>query len=82
MTTKQGENIMTRQEAVQRLENKIATYSTDMIISILRGMAKYWKDYTEEERMVRAYLFKHYEEREGEDATDILLDIIEAMEQR
>lgn len=73
---------MTKQEARQRLKNKISTYSTDMIISILKGMVKFWKNYTEEERMVRAYLFDEYESREGEDATDLLLDIIEAMEQR
>lgn len=73
---------MTRQEAKQRLQNKIATYSTDMIISILKGMVKFWKEYTQEERMVRAYLFDEYEKREGEEATDLLLDIIEALEQR
>lgn len=73
---------MTKQEARQRLKNKISSHSTDMIISILKSMVKFWRDYTEEERMVRAFLFDEYESREGEDATDLLLDIIEAMEQR
>jgi hypothetical protein len=45
-------------------------------------MVKHWRTYSEEERMVRAYLFDAYESREGEEETDILLDVIEAMEQR
>ena len=73
---------MTKQQARQRLINKIASYKTDLIVSILKGMVKHWKEYTEEERMVRAYLFDEYERREGEEATDILLDVIEALEER
>jgi hypothetical protein len=73
---------MTKQEARQKLINKINSFSTNKILSILKGMVKHWRTYSEEERMVRAYLFDAYESREGEEETDILLDVIEAMEQR
>ena len=73
---------MTKQQAKQKLINRISKMKTDFIVSVLRSMVKHWKSYSEEERMVRAFLFDEYEKREGEEATDILLDVIEALEQR
>ncbi len=73
---------MTKQQARQRLINKTKSFSSDQIVAILKSMVKHWRSYTEEERMVRAYLFDAYEAKEGEEATDILLDVIEALEQR
>lgn len=72
---------MTKQEAKARLTNRIAKMSDTMIIAVLKDMAKPWDKYTEEERMVKAYLYDEYETRNGEDAVDILLDVIEAIEE-
>ena len=44
-------------------------------------MAKPWDQRTEEERIVRAYLFEEYENRNGEDAVDMLFDLIEEIEE-
>tara|TARA_R100001163_G_scaffold14222_1_gene13057 strand:+ start:3988 stop:4218 length:231 start_codon:yes stop_codon:yes gene_type:complete len=72
---------MTKQEAKARLTNRIAKMSDTMIIAVLKDMAKPWDKYTEEERMVKAYLYDEYETRNGEDAVDMLLDVIEAIEE-
>tara|TARA_R110000787_G_scaffold203112_1_gene313651 strand:+ start:364 stop:591 length:228 start_codon:yes stop_codon:yes gene_type:complete len=72
---------MTKQEARARLTNRIAKMSDKMIIACLKDMAKPWDKYTEEERMVKAYIYDQYEKRNGEDAVDMLLDVIEAIEE-
>ena len=72
---------MTKQEAQKRLTNRISKMSNDMIIAVLKDMAKPWDKYTQEERMVKAYLYHEYEMRNGEDAVDMLLDVIEAIEE-
>lgn len=72
---------MTKQEAKARLTNRIAKMSDTMIIAVLKDMAKPWDKYTEEERMVKLYLYHEYETRNGEDAVDMLLDVIEAIEE-
>jgi hypothetical protein len=72
---------MTKQKAKARLTNRIAKMSDTMIIAVLKDMAKPWDKYTEEERMVKAYIYDEYEKRNGEDAVDMLLDVIEAIEE-
>ena len=72
---------MTKQEAKARLTNRIAKMSDTMIIAVLKDMAKPWDQYSQEERMVKAYLYDEYETRNGEDAVDMLLDLIEAIEE-
>ena len=72
---------MTKQQAKAKLTNRIAKMSDTMIIAVLKDMAKPWDKYTEEERMVKAYLYDEYETRNGEDAVDMLLDVIEAIEE-
>ena len=72
---------MTKKAAVTRLKNKISKMSNEMILSVLKDMAKPWDKYTSEERMVKAYLYDEYEDRNGEEAVDILLDVMEAIEE-
>jgi len=72
---------MTKEAAIQRLKNRISKMSDDMIIAVLTDMAKPWDKYSHEERMVKAYLYDQYEQRNGEEAVDILLDTIEAIEE-
>lgn len=72
---------MTKQEAINKMKTKISGMSDDLIISVLKSMAKPWDKYTHEERMVKAYLYDEYENRNGEEAVDLLLDIIEAIEE-
>jgi len=72
---------MTKKAAVTRLKNKISKMSNEIIVSVLKDMAKPWDKYTSEERMVKAYLYDEYEDRNGEEAVDILLDVIEAIEE-
>jgi hypothetical protein len=72
---------MTKKAAVTRLKNKISKMSDEMILSVLKDMAKPWDKYTSEERMVKAYLYDEYEDRNGEEAVDILLDVMEAIEE-
>ena len=59
---------MTKKAAVTRLKNKISKMSDEMILSVLKDMAKPWDKYTSEERMVKAYLYDEYEDRNGEEA--------------
>lgn len=72
---------MTKKAAVTRLKNKISKMSDQMILAVLKDMAKPWDKYTSEERMVKAYLYDEYEDRNGEEAVDILLDVMEAIEE-
>jgi lipopolysaccharide biosynthesis regulator YciM len=72
---------MTVQQARQKMINKISKMDDTLIIAVLKDMAKPWDKYTEQERMVKAYLYDEYEKRNGEDAVDMLLDIIEELEE-
>tara|TARA_R100000278_G_C5389796_1_gene135639 strand:+ start:116 stop:349 length:234 start_codon:yes stop_codon:yes gene_type:complete len=70
-----------KEQAINKLQNRISKMSDTMIISCLKDMAKPWDQRTEEERIVRAYLFEEYENRNGEDAVDMLFDLIEEIEE-
>lgn len=71
---------MTKQEAKQRLANRINKYTATEIKKIILDMAKPMREYTEEEKIVRAFLFDAYENKTSEDRVDQLLDYVEAIE--
>lgn len=65
---------MSASEARTKLQAKIQTMDTGLITAAVRmiggGMVSV------EEQMVRAYLIEEYENRNGEDAADALMDSI------
>ena len=71
---------MTKQEAKQRLANRINKYTATEIKKIILDMAKPMRKYTEEEKIVRAFLFDAYEKKTSEDRVDSLYDLVEPIE--
>lgn len=61
--------------AIETIKTQIRTQDTDTILSCIMQIGGGQVD--TKERMVRACLIDIYEEREGQDATDTLLDILE-----
>jgi len=62
-----------------KLIAKIAALTTEQIEAALVVINKRWNEYKQEERMVRAYMVDEFQARMGEDATDAILDKLEAM---
>ena len=59
---------------MDKLEKKIRTLHTDVIVSCLWTINKKWEDRTQAEHMTRSRLLAEFEKREGDDAVDLLMD--------
>ena len=59
---------------IETLKNKIRSYSTDMILSCVQQIGGGHVDH--DQRMVRACLLDIYQEREGEEMVEMLLELI------
>ena len=71
---------MTKQQAKKRLTNKTKKNTAIEIKKIILDMAKPMRQYSEEEKIVRAFLFDAYEVKTSEEKVDALLDYVEAIE--
>lgn len=60
---------------IETIKTRIRTQSTDTILSCVMNIGG--GQVSTEERIVRACLLDVYQEREGEEAIDALLDVLE-----
>ena len=66
---------MNATELIKALKDRIRTQPTKLIVESIELIGGGY-DVSENERRIRACLFDIYEEREGEDAVDALMDKI------
>ncbi|MCP4923130.1 MAG: hypothetical protein GY915_03740 [bacterium] len=64
--------------AKQKLQNKIKALTTSQIEAALVVINKAWDKFTREELIVRVAMLNEYEQRNGGEMVDALMDKLEA----
>ena len=64
--------------AKQKLQNKIKALTTSQIEAALVVINKAWDKFTKEELIVRVAMLNEYEQRNGGEMVDALMDKLEA----
>jgi len=66
------------QVAKNKLTSYISSLATEQVVAALRGLNMAWNEYAPEQRTVRSHLLSEYEQREGGEAVDALMDELDA----
>ncbi len=72
-------NTMTAEQAENKMTTKIQSLSDEQLEAALVAINKDWNAYTPEERTVRSALLNEYENRNGGDAVDAMMDKLDEL---